>query len=70
MSSYLPYKNFNWNEDDWTTKKIMQLDDKGEKGYLFSVSLSLPDDKHDYFNNYPLCPENISIQKDELNEWQ
>jgi hypothetical protein len=70
MSSHLPYKNFKWNEDKWTTETIMQLDDKADKGYLFSVNLHLPDDKHDYFNNYPLCPENISIQKDELNDWQ
>ena len=39
---------------------------KGEKGYLFAVDLHLPDDKHDYFNNYPLFPENISIKKNEL----
>ena len=39
----------------------MKLDDKGEKGYLFAVDLHLPDDKHVYFNNYPLCPENISF---------
>jgi hypothetical protein len=60
------YKNFKWNDEDWDTEKIMQLDDKGKKGYLFSVSLHLPDDKHDYFNNYPLCPQNISIQKDDI----
>ena len=69
MSSYLPYKNFKWNDDVWTKEKIMSLDDKGEKGYLFAVDLHLPDDKHDYFNNYPLCPENISIKKNELNDW-
>ena len=70
MSSYLPVKNFEWNNDEWTTEKIMKLDDKGEKGYLFAVDLHLPDNKHDYFNNYPLCPENISIKKNELNKWQ
>jgi len=70
MSSYLPYKNFKWNDDEWTKEKIMSLDDKGEKGFLFAVDLHLPDDKHDYFNNYPLCPENISINKNELNDWQ
>jgi hypothetical protein len=70
MSSHLPYKNFKWNDDEWNKEKIMTLDDKGEKGYLFSVDLHLPDDKHDYFNNYPLCPENISINKCELNDWQ
>ena len=25
---------------------------------------------HDHFINCPLCPESISIKKDDLNEWQ
>ena len=70
MCEYLPYNNFKWNDEEWNEEKIMSLDDKGKKGYLFSVDLSLPDDQHDYFNNYPLCPENMSINKEDLNEWQ
>lgn len=70
MSTYLPYKNFEWNKDVWNVEKIMNLDNKAEIGYLFEVDLHLPKEKHDYFNNYALCPENISINKNELNEWQ
>jgi hypothetical protein len=70
MCQHLPTHNFKWNNEVWTKEKIMNLDDKGQTGYLFSVDLSLNDKLHDYFNNYPLCPENISIKKDNLNEWQ
>ena len=70
MCEYLPYKNFKWNNDVWTIEKIMSLDDKGIQGYLFSVDLHIPTKLHDYFNSYPLCPENISIKKKNLNKWQ
>lgn len=70
MCQYLPVSNFKWNEEEWNTNKILSLNNEGEKGYLFSVDLDIPEDKHDYFNAYPLCPENKSIKKSELNEWQ
>ena len=70
MCEYLPVKNFKWNSDEWTKEKILSLDDEGSTGYLFSVDLSLDDSLHDHFNNYPLCPESISIKKDDLNDWQ
>lgn len=69
MCEYLPYKGFKWNNDDWTTDKILSLDDKGAKGYLFSVDLHIPEDKHDYFNNYVPCPENTTINKEWVSEW-
>jgi hypothetical protein len=70
MCQYLPVSNFKWNEEEWDTNKILSLNNEGEKGYLFSVDLDIPEDKHDYFNAYPLCPENRSIKKSELNQWQ
>jgi hypothetical protein len=70
MCEYLPTKDFEWNEEKWTEEKIMKLNNKGSTGYLFSVNLSLNDKYHDHFNNYPLCPESISIKKNNLNEWQ
>ena len=66
MICVLPYKNFEWNNDIWTKDMNMKLEDKGEKGYLFSVDLHI----HDHFNNYPLCAENILIQKNDLISWQ
>ena len=48
----------------------MSLDDKASKGYLFDVNISYPVELHDHFNQYPPCPENVSIKKEDLNEWQ
>ena len=39
MCEYLPLGNFKWNTDDWNDEKILNLDDQGNKGYLFEVSI-------------------------------
>jgi hypothetical protein len=70
MCEYLPYANFKWNNDEWNTEKILELNDKADTGYLFSVDLDIPNELHDHFNNYPPCAENISILKENLSEWQ
>ena len=70
MSTYLPTDSFKWNDDEWNVEKIMSLNDEATTGYLFEVDLKIPEAKHDYFNDYPLCPENISIKKSDLNVWQ
>ena len=70
MCEYLPYKNFKWNTEEWNTNKILKLDDKADKGYLFNVDLKIPEDKHNYFNNYTPLPLNKTIKKDELNDNQ
>lgn len=70
MCQYLPYKGFKWCDKKWDVKSIMELKDDSEDGYLFEVNLKIPEKLHDYFNDYPLCPENLSIKKDELNIWQ
>ena len=31
MCEYLPQGNFKWNTDEWTTEKILNLDDKVKK---------------------------------------
>ena len=70
MCEHMPVRDFKWNKDEWTKEKILALGDKDETGYLFSVDLHTPVEKHDYFNNYPLCPERIAIKKSNLSEWQ
>jgi hypothetical protein len=70
MCEYLPYKDFKWNSDEWDKDKIMSIGDKDEIGYLFSVDLSIDESLHDHMNNYPPCPENISIEKSFLSDWQ
>lgn len=70
MSQCMPHSGFKWNHDEWTTEKIMAIDRENDKGYMFEVDLHIPDELHDKFNNYVPCPENISIKKDYLSEWQ
>ena len=67
MCEYLPYKDFKWNNDEWDLDKILNLSDTSNKGYLFSVDLHIPEDKHEYFNNYTPLPLNKVIKKEELN---
>ena len=70
MSQYLPYKDFKWNNEEWTKEKILSISDTSDIGYKFKVDLRIPENLHDHFNNYVPCPENIIIQKSQLNKWQ
>ena len=73
------------NKEEWTKEGILKLGDRDPTGYLFDVNISyISDDKnktkkeneeltkqlHDLMNQYPPCPENISIKKEYLIEWQ
>ena len=70
MIQHMPTRDFKWNKYEWTKEDILELDDDAETGYLFDVDISYPVELHDHFNQYPPCPENISIKKENLNEWQ
>jgi hypothetical protein len=70
MCKFLPYKDFEWNNDVWTKEKILSIDDKADIGYTLSVDLHIPEHLHDKFNNYVPCPENIQIKKSFLSEGQ
>jgi len=70
MCKFLPYKDFEWNTDKWSKKKILEISDKSDIGYTMSVDLHIPEELHDYFNNYVPCPENIQIKKSFLSENQ
>jgi hypothetical protein len=70
MCEYLPMRDFEWNKEVWTKDKIMNLDDNGEKGYLFEVSLKYPEALHDLHNGYACAPEKMQVKNWMLNEWQ
>lgn len=70
MSQFLPYKDFKWNNDMWTKEKILNLANDAETGYMFKVDLRIPEHLHDYFNNYVPCPENVKVDKNDLNQFQ
>lgn len=70
MSQALPYANFKWNTEEWNKEKIMNITDDSHTGYKFKCHLRIPENLHDYFNNYVPCPDNVQVKKDFLSEWQ
>jgi len=70
MSQYLPLKDFKWNTESWDENKILQLNDEGNKGYLFDVNINYSDELHDLHNGYSLALENMIIKNEMLNDYQ
>ena len=50
--------------------KILQLNDEGNKGYLFDVNINYSDELHDLHNGYSLALENMIIKNEMLNDYQ
>ena len=64
MSQKLPYKNFRWvNEKKLIGLDPFQIDTNGDTGYILQVDLEYPKELHEAHNDYPLAPENITINK-------
>ena len=64
MSQKLPYKNFRWvNEKKLIGLNPFQIDANGDTGYILQVDLEYPKELHNLHNDYPLAPENITINK-------
>ena len=62
MKTYLPYKNFEWDEDTekYTMNFIMNIADEGSRGCILEVDLDYPDHLHDLHNMYPLAAEHVT----------
>ena len=64
MSQKLPYKNFRWvNEKKLVGLEPTLLGAEDETGYILQVDLEYPKELHNAHNDYPLAPENITINK-------
>ena len=50
MSKPLAYKNFKWSDD-------LTLDPKNLQTGIYEVDIEIPEELHDKFVDYPLCPE-------------
>ena len=57
MSQYLPVGDYQWNNDDWTVERILNLKDDFKTGYIFEVDLEYPAEINDKHKYYPLCPQ-------------
>ena len=64
MSQKLPYKNFRWvNEKKLMGLDPFKIDANGDTGYILQVDLEYTKELHNAHNDYPLAPENITINK-------
>lgn len=43
--------------EEWAIEEILNLPDDSPKGYIMEVDIHFPSEVHDYFNDYPMCPE-------------
>ena len=63
MSKTLPYKNFKWSDN-------LTLDPNNLQTGIYEVDIEIPENLHNKFKDYPLCPEIKSIIEDMLSEYQ
>ena len=72
MSQPLPYADFKWHKhpENLTVEDIEELDPNAERGCFLEVDLDYPEHLHDYHNDYPLAPENITIPDNWLSDYQ
>ena len=63
MNQELPYKNFKWSND-------LTLDLRNLQKGICEIDIEIPENLHDKFKDYPLCPEIKSITEDNLSEYQ
>ena len=63
MSKPLPYKNFKWSDD-------LTLDLNNLQTGIYEVDIEIPEELHDKFRDYPLCPEIKNISENMLSEYQ
>ena len=52
-----------------TLDDILFTDDDSTTGYILEVDLDYPSNLHDLHNDYPLCPENFTINQDDLSPY-
>jgi len=68
MCQSLPVSNFKW-ENDLDINSILQTPDDSDVGYTLEVDLEYPQELHDLHNDYPLCPENITIKNSDMSKY-
>ena len=70
MVQALPEKEFAFlPEERLQSFDFMSVPDEGPVGYILEVDIEYPDELHDEHNDYPLCPESIVIDENELSPY-
>ena len=63
MSKPLPYKNSKWSNN-------LTLDKNNFQKGIYEVDIEIPENLHDKFKDYPLCPEIKNLSENMLSDYQ
>ncbi|XP_035216330.1 uncharacterized protein LOC118189772, partial [Stegodyphus dumicola] len=67
MSQALPYGEFEWISAEAVTPEwILSISENSTEGYILEVDLEYPPELHDAHNDYPLAPEKLKINLEDL----
>lgn len=70
QTAYLPYNNYFWlSRRCYETYDWSQINTDGNYGYILEVDLHYPKNLHKKHDNFPLAPENIIIEYDNLSPY-
>ena len=70
MSQYLPYANFKWVKNiNEIEQKLIKIKSNTSTGHILEVDLEYPKNLHYEYNDYPLAPVKIKIQKEWLSNY-
>ena len=67
MSKPLPYKNFKWSND---TSEGITLNENNFQTGIYEVDIEIPENLHNKFKDFPVCPEIKSIDENNLSDYQ
>ena len=72
MSQYLPTHGFEWvsNVSNFSEDFIKTMKYDSNTGYFIECDLSYPEHLHDYHNEFPLCPEHVKVNEEDLSPYQ
>ena len=64
MSQCLPVRGFVWGSGTtWTSERVLALADDAAHGAFLEVDLEYPEEIHDSHNDFPICPERMSVPR-------
>ncbi|XP_015783859.1 uncharacterized protein LOC107361535 [Tetranychus urticae] len=73
LSDVLPCRNFEWVPENMfqnVIHEILNSNQDRKTGYMLEVDLDYPASLHDLHNDYPLAPEKIIVENDQLSNYQ
>lgn len=73
MTQYLPTRDFKWlnhEEIDILMETIEKIPEDSRRGYVIECDIEYPPELHVSHNDYPLCPEKLTVSNSQLSPKQ